>query len=82
MYNEECTCQQTIRNRKQADGTTNQECYTRGNSTASLKLIVPEDEQQGLAEWQHHALLHASPAKVYAELQRHYHWVTMRKDIK
>ena len=47
------------------------------SATASLRLIVPEDEQQGLAEWQHHALLHASPAKVYAELRQHYHWATM-----
>ena len=47
-----------------------------------MRLIVPEDEQQGLAEWQHHALLHASPAKVRAASRKHYHWATMRKDIK
>ena len=47
-----------------------------------LLLIVPECEQLGLCEWQHHALLHASPPKVFAELKRQYHWVTLKKDVR
>ena len=44
-------------------------------------LIVPEEWQVALSEWQHKALLHAGPAKVVAELKKNYHWVTLRKDV-
>ena len=47
----------------------------------AIRLIVPEDQQLRLVEWQHKAMLHASPAKVLAELRKGHHWVTMRKDV-
>ena len=46
------------------------------------KLIVPEQYQLELIEWQHAALLHASASKVLAALEQHFHWPTMRKDVR
>ena len=46
------------------------------------RLIVPEEYQLQLIEWQHAALLHAGASKVIAQLERHFHWPTLAKDVR
>ena len=46
------------------------------------RLIVPEKYQLELIEWQHVALLHASSSKVVSQLEKHFHWPSLAKDVR
>ena len=45
-----------------------------------IRLIVPTEYQQGLATWQHKALLHASGSKVERALRKRFHWPDLSKE--
>ncbi|MCP4456460.1 MAG: hypothetical protein GY816_00290, partial [Cytophagales bacterium] len=46
------------------------------------RAVVPKNKIKPLVIWQHQALCHGGHAKVYAALRKHYHWPTMKRDIR
>jgi len=44
--------------------------------------LVPTDKREELTVRQHHDLCHAGYNKVYRALVKHWHWPTMKKDIR
>ena len=44
--------------------------------------LVPEKYVHELVTWQHHRLCHGGSAKVYHALVHHWHWTTMKQDVR
>ncbi len=45
-------------------------------------VLVPKKHRTALITRQHHDLCHAGYAKVYSALSKHWHWPTMKKDVR